>query len=164
MSSWIPTVLPVHAAGSTPKRETVDSKRGLWLLPTTSSPHVCSQPLQGLPAALAARVLPPITVVSMAREYSGDLISLSGFGKTLVGGSATLPERWVTYADAGVPSSALSEIHSPMLPLHPLSAFETMPWLLSPGVSAAWWSTLCARGIVTLKVRYLCRTLKEPPT
>ena len=148
MASWIPAPLsagqepplPLSAA-SAPRL--VDS-HGYWLLPATPPP--CPRPFPGLELATQPpRFLPPLAVVSMAREYSP--LARSRHDAAL----GSIPERWAAYAAAGVPSAALMEIHSPTAALHPLSAFEAMPWMLSPGVSAAWWAALCRNGVVTLQ-------------
>lgn len=147
MVSWTPALPPATAAAAAKAKPGDTHMHGLLPLPPPTQP-ACPQPFPGLDPAAAPRALPPIAAVSMAHEYSEAAARAGG------GGSATPPlirERWAALLRAGVPPAALLEVHSPTTALHPLSAFEAAPWLVSPGVSAAWWAALCARGVVSLR-------------
>ena len=50
---------------------------------------------------------------------------------------------------AGIPAESVQGALAGMLGLHPLSFYEALPWLTSPGASEALWQQLCTDGILT---------------
>jgi hypothetical protein len=58
------------------------------------------------------------------------------------------PQRLRTLRQRGVPPADIREDFSATQGLHPLSLYEVMPWLVSPGLSLAWFGKACTANLL----------------